>query len=421
MRTFVKYLPLFPLAMFSLAAQPATFDFSQPVVLSPVQAPGTWYTDRFAPHGFVSQQVAPDGTINSLKESIAASDVQPGLNFQNTQGRKFDMPANTLAVTIALFVPSGWATENARKAGFWETVFDSGNAVGDFPIIEFQGPITSAPINGPSPQINGGVPGFYGWNNVTGHFDFIGLPAGFLFDSWVQLTITLVPGTGFVYTVGDPAHGGRTLASPLSDPNDAYVGNTILQGYNYGVDYDIFWHGAAVAGAIQQRYFSNLSAGESFINITNVGSGPGDICVNVYAFDPAEEMLACCACPLTPNALASLRVNADLISNTLSIAVPTSVTVKLLATTVPATQTCDPSSTIGTTTVPALRAWGTTLHARPGGGFAVTETEFSPTSSVGVANELQSLTETCRFIKILGSGFGICRSCQLGGLGAARQ
>jgi hypothetical protein len=230
----------------------------------------------------------------------------------------------------------------------------------------------------------------------------------------------LVPGSHFVYTVGDPAHGGKTLASPLSDLNDAYVGNTILQGYNYAADYDIFWNGVGAPGAVQQRYFSNLNHGDSVIDITNDGSGPGNICVNVYAFDPSEEMVSCCTCPVTPNALNSLSVNLDLIKNTLTALPPTSVTVKLVATTVPASQTCDPASTSGTTTVSALHAWGTTLHAGPG-SFAVTETPFSAVSSIGIASDLASLTQTCRFIKFAGSGFGICTSCRLGGLGAARQ
>ena len=36
--------------------------------------------------------------------------------------------------------------------------------------------------------------------------------------------------------------------------------------------------------------------------------GQGDICQNVYAFDSNQEMIACCACHLTPNELSSASV-----------------------------------------------------------------------------------------------------------------
>ncbi len=229
MRTFTKYISLFLLTLLPAVAQ-VSFDFSTPVQLAPVQTPGKWYPDRFPPNGFFSPAVAPNGFSNSLEETIAAGDLQacagvPCTSFYNTQGRKFDIPATSTSVTIALYVPAAWATENARKAGFWLTAFDNLNNVGDFPIIEFQGPITSPPANGPGYDPNGGVPGFYGWNNVTSHFDFIGLPAGFTYNTFVQLTITLVLGAGghFVYTVGSPSTA-VSIISPLSDPTDTGFG-----------------------------------------------------------------------------------------------------------------------------------------------------------------------------------------------------
>jgi hypothetical protein len=60
------------------------------------------------------------------------------------------------------------------------------------------------------------------------------------------------------------------------------------------------------------------------------------------------------------------------------------------------------------------------------GSFAVTETQFLPatlstTDPRGLGGELQRLTQLCTFINANGSGFGICRSCRLGGLGAGRN
>ena len=98
----------------------------------------------------------------------------------------------------------------------------------------------------------------------------------------------------------------------------------------------------------QIRAFSDLTVGESFINISNSGaaitatnhgtalSGNGTLCANVYVFNYAEEFVSCCSCPVTPNGLQSFRVNNDLIYSSLfSVwevpapgAIPTSVVVK---------------------------------------------------------------------------------------------
>ena len=175
----------------------------------------------------------------------------------------------------------------------------------------------------------------------------------------------------------------------------------------------------AADSPFQVRYASNLAIGDSVINMTNTGATGGNICVNVYTFSPDEQEVSCCSCNVTPNALVSLSVNRDLISNTLTPAHPTSVVVKLLAT---AGGSCN-AATAGSgasALAPGMAAWGTTLHATPTvGTFAVTETAFTPgTLSAG---ELARITSLCGFIQANGSGFGICASCRLGGLGTSAQ
>src|SRR6516225_3170267 len=110
----------------------------------------------------------------------------------------------------------------------------------------------------------------------------------------------------------------------------------------------------------QVRYASNLTAGDSVINITNTaarGAGPGfgtsasvtgAICVNVYVYDPSEEVVSCCSCPLTPNGLISLSAQNDLISNPLTRGNPTSIVIKLLATE-PVGGTCNNSALLAGT------------------------------------------------------------------------
>ena len=200
--------------------------------------------------------------------------------------------------------------------------------------------------------------------------------------------------------------------------------------------------------AFQVRYASNLNKGDSFVNITNTGSstelvmdggegfGAGNLCANVYVFDPAEEMLACCSCLLTPNALVSLSVQGDLISNTLSPETPTAVVIKLLASSpapvagAPGTSgtVCNPAAieareggVEGSYLLRGMRAWGTTLHQVPGtpAGYGVTETRFE-NGGLSTA-ELIHLTSFCGFINANGSGFGICKSCRAGGLGGSKQ
>ncbi len=191
----------------------------------------------------------------------------------------------------------------------------------------------------------------------------------------------------------------------------------------------------------QLRYFANLDKGDSYINLTNAGTldgraPAGNICVNVYTFDPAEELISCCACPITPNGLASLSVRNDLLSNTLTPGVPTSVTVKLLSSAVfdvngfnISASSCNASGVntgvpgpprTGDLLTRGMRAWATTLHlntsALPAPGvYQKTETPFSGADLS--ATELAKLNSYCGFIQTIGSGFGICKSCRLGALG----
>src|ERR1700759_383281 len=173
----------------------------------------------------------------------------------------------------------------------------------------------------------------------------------------------------------------------------------------------------------QVAYSSNLLNGDSYLNLTNTGTvngfdPAGRICVNVYAFDPSEELISCCSCLVTPDGLKSLSVKQDLVTNTLTPGVPGSVVIKLLAT-APVGGTCNPASPTATTLVGGMRAWATSLHQNSvSGNFEITEN--AATNSVLSVSELTKLTTYCGFIQANGSGFGICKSCRVGGLGGAQ-
>jgi hypothetical protein len=185
----------------------------------------------------------------------------------------------------------------------------------------------------------------------------------------------------------------------------------------------------------QVKYASNLSIGDSVVNITNtgangagIGSGTsasvtGAFCANVYVYSPDEEVVSCCSCPVTPNGLVSLSAKSDLISNPLTRGTPTSIVIKILAT-VPVGGSCNNSALLAGTPVlaPGLAAWGTTIHANTSasaGTYGVTETAFTP--STLSAGEFARLAYGCGVVANVGSGFGVCNSCRLGGLGSVAQ
>lgn len=183
--------------------------------------------------------------------------------------------------------------------------------------------------------------------------------------------------------------------------------------------------------AVQVRYAANMNLGDSVINITNAGTNGGNdtssfICVNVYAFAQDQQLISCCACPMSPNDLQTLSVKGDILTNTLTPGVPTGVTIMLTATDDTNQVGCDASTATGSPAafVGGMRAWGTTLHSAPLGAIALTETEFSDvTLKAGntMGTELYKMTSLCGFIESDGSGYGICNSCKQGAQGAAKQ
>jgi len=167
--------------------------------------------------------------------------------------------------------------------------------------------------------------------------------------------------------------------------------------------------------ALQMRYAAHLDIADSVVNMTNAGTSGGSLCANLYTFDPAEELISCCTCTITPGALQSLSVLRSLTSNTLTFAIPTAVVVKIVAS---SSGACNAASITSDSLAPGLRAWATTIHQSPTAAtsYSITETPFS--TATLVAPELNHLTSYCGFIQAIGSGYGICQGCVTNGLGA---
>jgi hypothetical protein len=188
---------------------------------------------------------------------------------------------------------------------------------------------------------------------------------------------------------------------------------------------------ADIPDAVQINYASNLNQGDAYVNVTNGGqygaflglnNSNGDICVNVYIFDPAQEMLACCSCRVTPDGLNSFSVKNDLINKTLTPAVPTAIVIKLVATQT-GTGTCSGSAakTFDGNLAAGMRAWGTTLHQNNQGGYSLTENAFSNVS-IG-SDETRMLPQMCGFVLAEGSQqFGFCNNkCTNNGLAGGKK
>jgi hypothetical protein len=182
----------------------------------------------------------------------------------------------------------------------------------------------------------------------------------------------------------------------------------------------------------QIRYAINLDQFDAGITITNTGAngapllGPGfgtptgNLCVNVYAFSPDEQLVSCCSCLITPNGLASLSVKNDILSNTLTGVQPAAAVIKLVSTGAGADfhgTSCTNSATMaGSSAFPlanGMLAWGTTIHTIVPGTPLLEGSAFSNATLNG--GELSSITNRCNSIVANGSTFGICRSCQPGG------
>jgi len=202
-----------------------TFDNPGDVILSPTQAPGTWYVDRYPPAGFAAGQIG-GGRTGVLHHFISANDASnlrpPSFStaFYNTQGRKFDLPSGTTAMGIELYVPSDWANLNqnvlgaeGRLGSFWGTAVDSFNTISFYPIIEYNNQA-----------------GFRVWNNGV----WINVPGFTGYDKWYDLAIE-IDGANFNYYINS------ALVATVNALGSTQLSNVILQGYNAGNSYNIYW------------------------------------------------------------------------------------------------------------------------------------------------------------------------------------
>jgi len=326
--------------------------------------------------------------------SVASGTLPAGLTLNSSTGAITGTP--TVTGTFTIQVTDARGVTSASSCPFAVT---SNGPLPTCPSIS-SGEINT-PFNSPSITVIGGTPPYT--------FSIIGtLPPG----------LTLSPSDGSI--TGTPTATG-TFAIQVTDSAGMASTATCLFSINQTV---------VANAAFLVRYAANLNIGESYVDITNPGTngapllGPGfggasgNLCVDVFAFDPAEELVSCCSCLVTPNQTVNLGVNRDLTAKTLTGVVPNSVTLKLLATLAggngTGTNCAFAAATVTTATLTTgLAAWGTTLHATPtAGNYSTTDAPF--TRSTLSPGELASIGGRCASIVGNGSGFGVCNSCRLG-------
>ena len=219
--------------------------FDDPVPLCPTNAPQCWLVDRKAPGVFTNAVL---GGENVLHHGIRAADVVAGCpNFYNTQGRKYplDMPVGTI-LAVDVYVPADYAT-NLRNVGLWGVTYDSAPQIVGYPILNFA---STNPSNGcdPTPQ----SPRFRLWTQDVDQNPSNGYQAGWVdmmsvstFDVWYRLEIELT-GTSYIFRVKDANGAVLATAVDIITWGAIRFGEVILNAYNFGADYDIYWDNLTV-------------------------------------------------------------------------------------------------------------------------------------------------------------------------------
>jgi hypothetical protein len=262
-------------------------------------------------------------------------------------------------------------------------------------------------------------------------------------DSTINVSGATLPAGGscaFTVYVAASTSGVYTSTSSAITANESAAGNPASAVVFTGDAFQVHTFPNTVSSG-----FARFPGGSGFIDLTNAGGlgadrfGPGlgthigGICVNVYAFAAGEQEIACCQFLVTPNAAVHLNAS-DIVQNSLTGALQSNITVKLLAT-IPDSgvntqesftgQTCNAANlAFGVSPAnlaPGMRAWAVTSHTLPtsAADFGVAESPFLPAAMSH--GELTSITQRCAFIVGNGSGAGQCPGCAPGILGAVRR
>ncbi len=158
-------------------------------------------------------------------------------------------------------------------------------------------------------------------------------------------------------------------------------------------------------GLAVSRFILPPAGLDTMLRILSPGSTPSNSCAMIYVFDQNQQMSECCGCNISRDGLLALSYADDLLANPLTGIQSSAGTVMVIA----ADKAVNPSCDAGSITPSGhLETWSTTLEDLGRQSYAVTETPGldAPLTDTQSAN----VQAQCAFLKILGSGHGIC-SC----------
>jgi hypothetical protein len=239
-------------------------------------AAGTWHADRYMPAGHSFGQAVSNRT-GVLDVSISKDDAYGGPNrtpptgynsvFYDFQGLKSSLAANTTYLAAYLYVPAGWAdmtqqgpagdpAPQGALASLWAAAVDGSHNIVNYSEIGFN-----------SKAGNGGAGTFQIKDRTTGVWTNVG---GFTrgYDQWYQIGFGINNQGQFDYFV-DGQQVARDDVSNLTTPPAKSIAfsDVMLQGYNAGADYHIYWNSlrdtrANVTNAVGTNV--NAMAGSAF-------------------------------------------------------------------------------------------------------------------------------------------------------------
>lgn len=192
------------------AANAVVIDFDNPDL-------SDWYTDRYSPNIFETSFFDGD---NRLHIGISGADQQT-TSFYNYQGKKIDFgdPVSGYSIVGDLHVGAGWDT-GSWNVGFWGTITDTNGDISAYPIMAYRNAVDV-------------TAGFYGFDYING--GWYSLMDVTSFDQWYSLEM-LFTDTSLEHYI----NGSSVVSFADTSPHET-ISNIILNSYNFGCDYNVYW------------------------------------------------------------------------------------------------------------------------------------------------------------------------------------